>query len=384
MKKKINLNTKYQILQLYYNGASAKALCDDYHIARSTFYKWTKDYPETSIKRARINTGNPVNITRLLSHLKKVETELDFLHRTVTEKMPRKERIKIIDEEYGKESIHLQCEALGISRTTYVNHKYRGKKDDIWYMKREAKYTEMIRSAYETSGRVYGAKKITAILRSKGFPVSNRYVRGIMAKTGLISKNESVFKNHLLAERIMRRSAQSRQPYQPTRPNEVWVSDVTSILAYENYYYVCVFVDLFSRKVVGHSVGKNCSTQLAKRAFINAYNDRHPKKLILHTDNGACYTSYSFNLMLARLGAKHSFSRPGIPHDNAVAEAFFSAMKRETLFVYDYPRSFRELKDRVGVNVKWYNSERLHEHLHYVSPDTFEAEFAKKRKNHKK
>jgi transposase InsO family protein len=378
MKSRISITKKYKILQQYYEGVSAESLCHDYHIAHSTLYKWITDYPRENIIRAKLKKDDIIHLPRMISHTKKLEAEIDFLHRTVTDHMSLRERMKIIDNEYGKESLHVQCDALGINRTTYLNHKYYGKNEDAWFIKREAEYTEIIKKIYEDSGHVYGAKKIAAIMKKSGKPVSEHYVRRIMAKSGLISARSSTRKDHLIVARNMREAAQSSQNFKPNVPNQVWVSDVTVVCIHGHYYHICVFIDLFSRKVVGYNVGRNGSVQLIKKAFLKAFDDRQPKSLIIHTDNGAIYTSYSFNRALLERKVKHSYSRPGVPHDNAVAETFFNSLKRESLLRDDYPRSLRDLKDRVDIYMEWYNSKRLHEHLNYIAPDVYEEQYKTK------
>ena len=136
---------------------------------------------------------------------------------------------------------------------------------------------------------------------------------------------------------------------------------------------MCVYIDLFSRKVLGWNLGRNNSSQLVKRTFLQAYKRRNsPKGLIIHTDNGACYTSFSFNQTLSKLGLTHSYSRVRVPHDNAVAESFFSILKREGIYLYGYPNSFRELKTHIKMFIEKYNSTRPHQHLDYLSPNEFE------------
>lgn len=379
MKRKINSNQKYKIIKLYYEGESAEALCRNYHIAHSTLYKWIADHPKESMIRARLKKEKPVNVPYLMSHAKKLEAELEFLHRTVTNKIPLRERMKIIDDEYGKESLRVQCDALGVNRATYLNRKYRNKNEDAWFIKREARYTELIRKIYEESGHVYGARKITAIMQKKGYPTSEKYVRNLMAHAGLISARSTAHKAHLVVARRMREAAHSSQTFKPIAPNQVWVSDVTAVCVRGHYYFVCAYIDLFSRKVVGYRVGKSNSVQLVKRAFVKAFNDRHPDgQLIIHTDNACIYTSYSFNKTLREYNVEHSFSRPGTPHDNAVAETFFNTLKRESILRTDYPRSYRELNSRVDTFIEWYNSKRLHEHLRYTTPDAFEKSYKDK------
>lgn len=107
--------------------------------------------------------------------------------------------------------------------------------------------------------------------------------------------------------------------------NQVWVSDTSAVLTHGRLYYICVYLDLFSRKVVAWRIGNNNSTQLVKRTFLEGYSMRsRPKSLVIHTDNGTCYTAYSYERALQQCRVSHSLSRAHIPHDNAVAESFFN------------------------------------------------------------
>lgn len=369
--KHIEYYNKQKILQLYYDGASPSLLSDEYHIPQSTLFYWISKYPKASLSSPAQHQIK--NWSKLVSHNKKLEAELDFIKRTVVKTLSLRQRMAIIDAEYGKESLNIQCEALDISRATYLNHRYRNKNDNAWYKRREAEYSEIISQIFVESGRVYGAKKIAAIMHKQGKPVSSKYVRKIMAESGLISVRSNSEKDRLIVARNVREAAHASQEFKVTKINQVWVSDTSAISIHHRYYYVCVYIDLFSRKVVGWGLGRNNSTQLTKRTFLKAYQERgNPKSLTIHTDNGACYTSYSFNRILKKLRLPHSFSRIRIPHDNAVAESFFNTMKRESIYLDGLPKSFRELEDRVSKFIEIYNSVRPHEHLDYCSPDEFE------------
>lgn len=372
MKHRINTKKKYKIIELYYEGASAKSLCREYNISRSTLYKWIADHPQESMIRAKLKKEKPVSISRMVSHTEKIESEIDFLHHVAIAQIPLKERMNMIDKDYGKRSLRAQCDALEVNRATYLNHRNRNKNEDAWFIKREAEYTEYIRKIYEDSGHVYGSKKITAIMKKNGKPVTRQYVSRIMRRSGMISIRSPINITRRLAKKNMHGTNYSNTPFKTDAPNKTWSSDVTAICIHNHYYYICVYIDLFSRKAVGHSIGRNGSVQLVKRAFIKAYNDRHPKNLTVHTDNAAVYTSYSYNKMLQERDVQHSYSRPGIPHDNAVAESFFNSLKSESIMRENYPNSFRELKERVEEYMRWYNSERSHEYLKYVSPDVYE------------
>ena len=368
MRKTIR-NKKFKLVKLYYEGTPATKICQEYRVAHSTLYKWINDYPEQAILEKSMPHRS---ITKLFSHTKKMEAELAFLQRTVIKDISLRERMAVIDKEYGKESLHVQCEALNVNRSTYLNHKYRNKNDDTWFKKREAEYTELIADIYEQSGHVYGARKIAAIMRARGKSVSSKFVRRIMSESGFVSARSSADKSYQLVARHLREAAHSSQEFNVNGINQVWVSDTTAVSVNNRYYYICAYIDLFSRKIVGWGIGRNNSTQLAKRTFLKAYENRRPKSLIVHTDNGTCYTSYSFNQTLLRCGVDHSYSRMHIPHDNAVAESFFSTLKREGIFLNGYPTSLRKLREHVEAYMEKYNSLRPHEHLNHIAPDEFE------------
>ena len=135
------------------------------------------------------------------------------------------------------------------------------------------------------------------------------------------------------------------QQFQVSDPNRVWVSDVTCFKVKGMFYYVCVIIDLFLRKVVAHKVSPQNSTYLITSTFTKAWNVRCSKdELTFHSDQGAQYTSQAFRKKLRMNNVVQSFLKSGSPHDNAVAEAFFSAMKKEELYRNNY-KSEMEFKE---------------------------------------
>ncbi len=106
----------------------------------------------------------------------------------------------------------------------------------------------------------------------------------------------------------------------------------------DHYFYVCVIIDLFSRKVIAYKISKKNSTQLITATFKMAHETRQPPSgLIFHSDRGAQYTSHRFQQLLHKHNVEQSFSQPGKPHDNAVAESFFASLKKEELYRRDHP-----------------------------------------------
>lgn len=167
-----------------------------------------------------------------------------------------------------------------------------------------------------------------------------------------------------------------RQDFRVGLPNRTWVSDFTYIPTDEGWLYLCAFIDLFSRRVVGWAVSDTIDRHLAIRAFRRAVEARCPdKELIVHTDRGCQYTSWDFRREVAACGALQSMSRPGSPYDNACAESFFKAIKTECTDRQHF-RTRSEAEVAIARYLLFYNRNRIHQSLDYLSPVSFEDAFA--------
>ena len=214
---------------------------------------------------------------------------------------------------------------------------------------------------------------MTAALRHKNITVSTHLVRELMAEMDLISIR--VYSNYLYQKEFGKSKNYVNQYFEADAPNQIWVSDVTYFKYKENPYYICVIIDLFSRKVIACCIGRSNSTYLVKRTFREAYNDRAPGDgLVFHSDRGPNYKAESFRILLASKNVTQSFSRAYVPYDNAVMESFFGSMKKEELYRWRY-RSERELKERIKEYVAFYNNIRPHEKLRYKTPAQVEEEY---------
>lgn len=164
-----------------------------------------------------------------------------------------------------------------------------------------------------------------------------------------------------------------KQAFNPEAPNLVWASDFTYIRTSGKWCYLCVVIDLFSRKVVGWELSGKADVNLVMRAFKKAYESRKgPSGLMFHSDRGAQYTAERFRKLLDELNIVQSFSKKGYPYDNAVCESFFRQMKREEINRRKY-RSYEELKLAVFKYIEgFYNIERPHGTLGYSTPNQVE------------
>jgi len=155
--------------------------------------------------------------------------------------------------------------------------------------------------------------------------------------------------------------------------DRVYVSDITYIWTHEGWLYLAVILDLFSRQVVGWSLSKRMTKKLIMNALRMAIWRRRPAPgLIFHTDRGSQYCSNDFQKMLKTHGMSSSMSRKGDCWDNAVAESFFGSLKTERVFFSQYKIREEARRDIVDYIEMFYNSNRRHSYLGYVSPKEFE------------
>ena len=139
--------------------------------------------------------------------------------------------------------------------------------------------------------------------------------------------------------------------------------------------FICVVIDLFSRKVISYGLSDSINTVLSLNTFDDAYYERNcPEDLIFHSDQGVQYTSYAFRSRLRELGVKQSFSMPGYPYDNSVCESFFRTLKRESLYRQLY-KNASELSATLDEYIEFYNDQRLHRTLKMKTPSQIETEF---------
>ena len=168
-----------------------------------------------------------------------------------------------------------------------------------------------------------------------------------------------------------------QQQFNPLRPNQIWVSDVTMFRLKEKNFYICVILDLYSRAVVDYKIGIKNSTQLTKSTFKLAYIYRQPQSgLMFHSDNGGNYCCRTFQSYLIKLNAEQSFSRPYVPYDNSVMESFFASMKREELYRRKF-KSENEFYKAVADYITFYNEKRPHYQNSYRTPLKKEQDYYK-------
>lgn len=161
-----------------------------------------------------------------------------------------------------------------------------------------------------------------------------------------------------------------KQNFTTDKPDLVWVSDITYVKVNGSFYYVCVIIDLFSRKVISYRVSNRINEQLVIDTFKKAFALRNkPENLIFHSDRGSQYTSQNFRKLLDECGVIQSFSAKGYPYDNAVAESFFKFLKQEEIGRRTFYNK-QQLELSLFEYIEgFYNSKRPHSANNMLSPD---------------
>ena len=238
----------------------------------------------------------------------------------------------------------------------------------------DVRLTELIRQAWEDSGKVYGYRKLTDDLRDQGERISeNRVARlaslaGIAAQVGYRRRpGRYGGKPAIVAENRL------EQQFQVAAPDEVWVTDITYIKTHEGWLYLCIVIDLFSRRVVGWSAQSRMTTDLALQALLMAVWRRKPGgPVTVHSDQGSQFTSREWQTFLCHHNLEASMSSRGNCHDNAVAESFFQLLKRERIRRKTYPTREAARQDVFEYIELFYNPKRKHTNNGMLSPVDFE------------
>lgn len=156
-------------------------------------------------------------------------------------------------------------------------------------------------------------------------------------------------------------------------PGQAWVADITYIAVPDGFAYLSCILDVYLRKIVGWSMSRRIDSKLTLAALRQALATRKPEPgWIHHSDRGSQYLSDDYVRLVTGAGGRISCSDKGCPEDNAFMESFFKTLKAEEVWLEDY-ESLDHADESVCRFIDYYNSERMHSSLGYVSPDQFEA-----------
>jgi transposase InsO family protein len=283
-------------------------------------------------------------------------------------------RYPFIAEQRGGFPISRMCAVLGVSRSGYYAWRERGPSP-----RRQANQVlvEAIRRVHRESRRSYGSPRIHVALRGLGLACGRHRVARLMRQQGLVGvkAHRRPFTSQRSPGAVAAPNLLGRDFHAPF-PNQKWVADITTIATAEGRLYLATILDLCSRMIVGWSIADHMQTSLVERALLMALGRRplsHP--LLHHSDHGSQYTSDAYQARLAALRARISMNGIGNCYDNAVMESFYATLKTECA-----PRPFHSRQEATTAIFEyiegWYNRQRIHSSLGYLSPASFEQQIS--------
>jgi putative transposase len=240
--------------------------------------------------------------------------------------------------------------------------------------KEDARLLRLIRASFVASHGICGAPRVFLDLREAGETCSKHRVARLRRESGLRTLHRyrvrrwSVGKPSISIPNILARE------FTVTVPNKAWVTDITYIRTWQGWLYLAVVMDLFSRKIIGWSAGPKINRDLVLNAVLIAVRRRRPRGTIIHSDQGTQYGGDAWKRFCRSNHLEPSISRKGNCWDNAVAESFFSSLKKERINKNIYRTRKLGLIDVSDYIDSFYNCTRRHRHLGGVSPEQFEAD----------
>jgi putative transposase len=271
-------------------------------------------------------------------------------------------------DDYNKS---LMCRALEVSRSGF--NKWL-KRPESTRAQRKSQYTDLVKETYKQFEACYGAPRIAQELNDLGFPCSENFIAKIMAEQGIRARNGKAFKysRHSLAMNNVSENLLWRD-FSADKPNQKWTSDITYIWVENKWLYLATVMDLYSRRIVGWSLGEDMTESLIDNALNMAFQRRNAKPgLIVHSDRGVQYRAQKYIDRLTSKGCRISMSRKGNCWDNAPMESFFSRLKVELIYAKNF-QSLEEARSGIFSYIEiFYNRKRRHSANGGVSPAAFE------------
>ena len=313
-------------------------------------------------------------LRRRVGHLE-AEAEIARRLAALEERGPERERVyRFIAAETASFAVTVLCRVCGVSRSAYYAWLGRGDGPDEATVE-EAELANRVYDIWRGRRCRYGAPRVTAALGKQGVAVNEKRVARLMVELGIAGKCGR------RKARTTRRDPAAQpaadlveRDFTADRPDELWLGDVTYIPTGEGFLYLASVLDVFSRRLLGWSLADHLRTELCLDALTAAGTTRRRSRFsgtVFHSDRGCQYTAEEFRRRCRWMGIVQSMGTVGDSYDNAMAESLWSSLKRE--LVDDASFATRE-EARVAVFewVMWYNNERLHSSIGYVSPQEFE------------
>jgi putative transposase len=268
-------------------------------------------------------------------------------------------------------SIRAMCRVLEVSASGY----YAWHRRMISARSREdQRLQQRIRTIHERSRQTYGAPRIHAELQEEGTRVGRKRVARLMKELGLAGVSRRRWTVTTRRDRSARPAPDLvGRRFMADKPDQLWVADITYVPTWRGFLYLAVVLDVWSRKVVGWAMASHLKTSLVTAALEMALNQRAPKSVIHHSDQGCQYTSFEFGRRCRQAGVRPSMGSVGDCYDNALCESFFATLECELIDRSTF-RDQYEARCAIFEFIEgFYNTHRRHSALGYHSPVKFET-----------
>lgn len=280
-----------------------------------------------------------------------------------------------IDFYRGEYSVCLMCRVLEISKSSYYKWVQGGRnKSSIKYKT----ITDKIKNIHKESRKTYGSPRVFEELKKMGEKISKNTVAKLMKENDIRAKTKKKFRVTTNSKHNLQVSPNLLdRDFSPKSINMAWCGDITYIHTEEGWLYLSTVIDLFSRRIIGWSMSERMNKSIVIDALNMALGRRSlQENIIFHSDQGSQYCSKEFRVILKNNGFKQSMSRKGNCWDNAVAESFFSSLKKDLVF-HERFETKNEARRKIFEYIEYfYNQKRIHSTLDFKSPIEYELDIA--------
>jgi len=267
--------------------------------------------------------------------------------------------------------VHAMCRMLNVSAAGFYAWRDRAPSKRAID---NAVLTERIRQIHADSDETYGMPRVRAELLDQGLPISRKRVARLMRRASI--RGVSRRRGFVVTTRreVMRPRAPDlvERRFVAEGPNELWVADMTYVPTWAGFIYLAIVLDVWSRRIVGWSISEQMSGDVVLAALNMALEQRKPREVIHHSDQGSQYTAIEFGRRCKEMGVRPSMGSVGDAYDNAMAESFFASLECELIDRRCW-RNKTEARLALFTYIEgWYNPRRRHSALGQLSPANFE------------
>ena len=279
-------------------------------------------------------------------------------------------KYQFINEHRHRWRVKTMCRLLEVARSGFYKWLHKPLSDRAV---EDARLLALIKDSYDASSGVYGSPRVFLDLREAGEICGRHRVARIMKNHKIKALRGYKAPRHIVGRPSIIAPNRLNREFTVEQPDTAWVTDITYIRTWQGWLYLAVVVDLFSRKVVGWSMKPSLARDIVLDALFMAVSRRRPKEtVIVHSDQGTQYGSDDWMRFCQSNGMLPSMSRRGNCWDNAVAESFFSSLKKERIKKRVYKTRDLARADVFDYIESFYNRTRRHSHIGGVSPEAFE------------